>query len=178
MMPRGGSRNFTEGGTGVDFVCALAATLCAGGFTFLVHLLKPREFDVTVFLKFLLMAATAYFAVALALSRWWVGGLRRMVPSWIPISVFGSTLFVMIRLLPAVVSGWAGPSPAGLTLSGYVGVEIDAARSVVIVLTLITLPATALFYHADSILKAVRRWHGGPESPPSITTLRPERPEE
>ena len=153
----------------IDLVCAIAASLCASALTFLIYLLKPHAFDILVYLKFTFTALASYCAVALILSKLWVGGLRRLVPSWIPLSIFGSTVYVALRLLPALVSGWYEPSSTRPSLSRYVEVEIDAARSVIITLSLITLPVTAIIYYGDSILRSIRRWHDGAELPPSIT---------
>lgn len=152
-----------------DLTCAFAAGLCAGSFTFIIYLLKPHGFNISTFLKFMLMALVAYVAVALILNKVWARGLRRMVPNWILISVFGSTLFVMLRLLPAVIVGWSGPTVTEPSLATYLTAEIDAARSVVIVLSVITLPITALLYYTNSILRALSRWHNGPELPPRIS---------
>lgn len=155
----------------IDLVCAFAASLCAGTFTFLIHLLKPREFNTLTYIQFMLMASVAYFAVALILHKFWKEGLRRMLPTWILISVFGSILFVIIRLLPAVIGGWSGPTVTEPSLTKYIATEVGAARNVMIFLSLITLPITALIYYAALILKAVKRWHNGAESPPGILII-------
>lgn len=159
---------FTVGRLPTDLACAFAASLCAGTFTFLIHLLKPREFDILTCIRFMSAALAAYFAVALILHKFWNGGLRRMLPNWILISVFGSIFFVILRLLPAVVSGWSGPTITEPSLTKYIATEIDAARNVIVLLSLITLPITAAVYYADPLIKALRRWHEGAEKSSSI----------
>lgn len=151
-----------------DLVCACAAGLCAGTYSFLIYLLKPREFNITAYLRYTLTALIAYLAVALILHRFWKEGLRRLLPSWILISVFGSIFFAVLRLLPAVIGGWSGPTVTAPYLAEYMTTEVSAARSVVILLSLLTLPITALIYYGGSIRRAVKRWHNGTDSPPSI----------
>jgi hypothetical protein len=48
--------------------------------------------------------------------------------------------------------------------------ETSAARSVIILLSFITLPITALFYYSDSVIRTIKHWHNGTESPLSIQT--------
>jgi hypothetical protein len=151
-----------------DLVCALAASLCAGASLYFIYLLKPREFDILSCIKFMSMTMVAYFTVTFILHKFWVGALRRMLPSWILIAVFGSTTFVMIRLLPAIVNGWSGPTVTEPSLAGYITTEISAARSVIILLSIITLPITALVYYADSIIRGAKRWHDSEKVPDSI----------
>ncbi len=169
MMSHQSEEQSTAQGVTVEFVCAFAASLFSCTFTFFIHLLKPHEFDILVYIKFMIMALVAYFTVALILNKFWVGSLRRLLPNWIPISVFGSTFFVIIRLLPAVVSGWSGTDVTEPSLAKFIMIEIDAARSVVIILSMITLPVTALIYYSKSIIRALKRWHDSSELPPSIT---------
>lgn len=152
----------------VDLVCGLAAGLCAGSFNFLIHILKPHKFEVLVLLRFMLTAVVAYLTVALILNKFWKEVLRRMLPTWIPIAFFGSLFFVILRLLPAAVEGWTGPTVTEPSLVKYLATELGAARSVVILLSLITFPITALIYHSGFILIVMKRWHSGTGPPLSI----------
>ena len=156
-----------------DMACGLAAGLCAGACASLIYLLKPREFDLLTHIKFMLVAVSSYSLVALIFHKIWAGRLRRMLPNWIPISVFGSVVFIVIALLPAFIRGWTGPTVRAASLSAYIAAEAAVARNVIVLLSALTLPLTGLIYYSDSILTALRRWHSGTAAPSILKTQPP-----
>jgi hypothetical protein len=108
------------------------------------------------------------FVVAALLNGMWRGKLRRMVPNCILIAVAGSLLLVCIEITPGVIGGWYDAHRAELSLSEYLSNELQAARSVVVVFSLVALPVSAITYYAGSIVKAALRWHNGANESLSI----------
>jgi len=115
-----------------------------------------------------LTALAAYTAVALFIYAVWTGALRRMIPSWLLICVWGSILYTVIDLTPGVINGWNDPHRMEPSLIEYLSTELSSARSVMFVLTVLTLPATAVMYYVVDIRDALRRWHEGADKPPTI----------
>ncbi len=145
----------------VDLACALAAGLTAGLLTSLINVLGEHRASLGRHVSFALTAITVYMAVALALHKVWTGTLRRIVPTWALIAVVGSVLYVVIDLTPGVIKGWYDPYRMEASLIKYLSTELSAARSVMVVLTVITLPVTATLYYAGEIISAVKDWHEG-----------------
>lgn len=143
----------------VDLGVALAVSITAALLTSLISMLNftPRHTSFLIHAKLMLLAVFAYSAVALLLHRFWEGLLRRMVPNWILIAVFGSVVFVCADLIPGVISGWYDPLRMEPSLSKYIATEISAARSVVMFLSLVTLPVAGIVHYFDFIAGLVKR---------------------
>lgn len=130
-----------------EVVAAFAASLAAASLTSVIAFHNEHHKTFFTYIRLYLIGIVAYVAIALFLHNFWRGKLRRMIPVWIMIPVFGSLLFVFLWLTPGIVRGWYDPFRQEITFSDYLSVEADAARSVVIVLSLITLPVTGISYH-------------------------------
>ena len=129
-----------------ELAAAFAAGIVAALQTLLSKHLYHGHIPMPFYLNNILFALLSYLAVALLLHRFWTGP-KRVVPNWILIGFLGSVLFVLIRLAPGVIGGWYDPLRSESSLLSYLLNEIDAATSVVIVLSAITLPVTALAYY-------------------------------
>lgn len=142
-----------------DLVVALATSLTAALLIALFSILSftPRHTSLLTHMRFMLLAVIAYSVTALVLHRLWAGSLRRMVPNWILIAVFGSVLLVCFDLTPAIIDGWYDPLRIESSLPDYIATEISAARSVVIALSLATLPIAAIVNYFDFIVNLVKR---------------------
>lgn len=110
------------------------------------------------------LGVAAYFLVGVLLQRFW---RERLGPSWILTAFFGSTLFVAVLLPPGVIKGWYDPYGVHQSFMDYILPELDAAGSVVTLLSLVTLPVTAIFHYARQIIRATKEWRDG-SGPTSI----------
>jgi hypothetical protein len=149
-----------------DLIGAIAAGVCAGAVRSLIHALH-HQLTLWAYVRWTILAIAAYFAVATLLQRFWRGVIERSVPTWVLTALLGSIIFVAVVLTSGVIKGWYDPSRVDSSLIGYILTEAKATGSVVIVLSLITLPVTATFHHARDITRAAKDWHTGSE-PPSI----------
>jgi hypothetical protein len=140
-------KKFSEGNLLADLAAASAASLTAALFTSLVNLLSQRNLKLVAHIRFILLAAASYLAIALFLHRFWAGRLRHLIPNWILIAVFGSILFTFVRLTPGIIKGWYDPLKMESSLIDYLLAEIIAARSVIIILSLLTLPVAWSTYY-------------------------------
>jgi hypothetical protein len=140
-------KKFSKDNLFIDLAAAFAASLCASSFTSLIRFQNRGQFNFLAYARFILLAAGAYLTIALILHWVWTGRFRRLLPSWILIAVFGSLLFVCLRLTPGIIKGWNDPYRSETSFLEYISTEIDAARSVIIVLSLITLPVTGLVHY-------------------------------
>jgi hypothetical protein len=145
----------------VDLAGAIAAGVCAGAVTSLVNVLY-HELNLMAYARWISLATAAYFAVASLSQRFWPNQLKRIVPVWLLTAFFGSMLFVAGNLIPGAIKGWHDPYRLEPSLAEYISTELDAARSVIILLSLITIPVTGAFHHAEDIIKGIKAWHEGP----------------
>lgn len=129
-----------------DMAAAFAAALAAALEGFLIKLLDKQYIPLPMYIEYVLLALASYLAVALLLHRFWAGLLRRVLPSWILTAFFGSILFVFIRLTPGIIGGWYDPLRLQSSLFDYISTEISAAKSVVVLLSFITIPIAGLAY--------------------------------
>ncbi|HEX8131423.1 MAG TPA: hypothetical protein VF527_20150 [Pyrinomonadaceae bacterium] len=148
-----------------DLLTGLAAGLWVSLFSNLFALKSRTGFAMA---RFTLLAVLSYVAVAALLNCVWRSNLRRMVPNFILIAVAGSLLLVCIKLVPGVIGGWYDPYRLESSLYDYLAHELQAARSVVIVFSLVALPVSAITYYAGSMFEAARRWHSGTDESISI----------
>jgi hypothetical protein len=130
-----------------ELAAALIAAFSAALLTSLVNFFNQHQVNPLAYMRFMFLAAASYLLAAALLHVSWPTLFRRAVPNWIPISLIGSLLFVMVRLTPGIIRGWHDPLRLESSLSSYLLNEIDAAKSVVIVLIVMTLPLTALAYY-------------------------------
>jgi len=98
-----------------------------------------------------------YLAVALLVR--YVSSRKHNFPDWPLISVFGSILFVSVRLIPGIVRGWYVAATLKPSLFEYISTEISAAASVVLFLLVLTLPASAIVAYFGKTLSMNER-HG------------------
>jgi uncharacterized membrane protein len=148
-----------------DLLAGLVAGLCVSLFDVLFAFKSRTGFVVA---RFTLLSVLSYLAVAALLNGMWRGKLRRMVPNCILIAVAGSLLLVCMEMTPGIIGGWYDPRRVEVSLLDYLAHELQAARSVVVVLSFIALPVSAITYYAGSIVEAARRWHDGADEPLSI----------
>ena len=142
-----------------ELAAALAAALSAALLTSVVNLLNQHRVNPLAYLRFVFLATAAYSITACLIHLYWPTSCRRLAPNWIPISIIGSLLFVIVRLTPGVIKGWYDPLRSEESLWPYILNEIDAAKSVVIVLSAITLALAALAYYVSRMLSNARRRH-------------------
>lgn len=145
----------------IDLAGAVAAGLCAGAETALVHSLY-HELTVVAYARWTFLAIAAYLTVASLSHRFSPVRLKRFVPVWLLTAVFGSVLFVAGNLIPGAIKGWYDPDALERSLAEYISTELGAAWSVILLLSLITLPVTAIFHHAGQIIRGLKAWHEGP----------------
>ena len=145
----------------VDLRGAIAAGICAGAATALGNALY-HELNLMAYARWIFLAVAAYFTVASLSQRFWPNQLKRIVPVWLLTAFCGSILFVTGNLIPGVIKGWYDPYRLERSLAEYISTELDAAKSVIILLSLITIPITATFHHAGHIIRSVKAWHEGP----------------
>jgi hypothetical protein len=145
----------------VDLGGAIAAGVCAGAATALGNALY-HELNLVTYARWIFLAIAAYFTVASLLQRFWPNQLKRIVPVWLLTAFLGSILFVACNLIPEVIKGWYDPYKLERSLAEYISTELGAAKSVIMLLSLITIPVTATFHHAGHIIRGVKAWHGGP----------------
>lgn len=129
-----------------DLAAAFAAGLTGALMTLLVRFLDQQPVPVATYVKYAVLGVASYSAVALVLHRFWTGTLRRVAPAWLLTAFFGSILFVLIRLTPAVIKGWHDPLNLQPSLLDYAATEISAARSVVVFLSFVTIPVSGVVY--------------------------------
>jgi ABC-type transport system involved in cytochrome c biogenesis permease subunit len=86
-------KKFSEDDLLVDLVVAFVAALTAALFTSLINALNQQHLNILTYIKFILLAVTAYSAIALLLNRCWTGRLRRIIPNWILIAVWSLSGF-------------------------------------------------------------------------------------
>jgi hypothetical protein len=133
-----------------DLLAALAAAfasgLAAALLTLLVKLLDGQYVPIHTYVKYVLLAVASYSAVALLLHRLWPEKLRGLAPTWISTAFFGSILFVLIRLTPGIIGDWYDPVKLQSSLLNYILTEISAAKSVIVFLSLATIPISGVLY--------------------------------
>jgi hypothetical protein len=140
----------------LDLMAALAASLIAALLTSLVNFQNQHSINIIAYTRFILLAVAAYSAIAIFLHQFWTGWLRRIVPNWVLIAFFGSLLFVCVRLAPGIIKGWYNPLRSESSFLNYISTEIDAARSVVIVLSFVTLPVAGGIYYSSKWIMQVK----------------------
>ncbi|HKY42393.1 MAG TPA: hypothetical protein VJM50_04825 [Pyrinomonadaceae bacterium] len=151
----------------VDMTMAAAAGagLCLTGLVLLkvsmLDRVDPVELRGLVLL--VLITMIPYLAAGLIVHLLWNKSLRHAIPSWTMIALVGA-MFVVVS-----AGAWRFYT-GGLafeTIGFFIRDRIKDGVGVFVVLSLFTSPITAAVYYAESIFRAVRRWHEGVE-PPSI----------
>lgn len=140
----------------LDLLTALAAGLAAALLTSLINFQNQQRVNILAYFRFILLAVAAYSAIALLLRRVWTGLLKRIVPNWVLIAVLGSMLFVCVRLTPGIIKGWSDPLRMESTFLSYISTEIDAARSLIIILSFVTLPIAGAIYYSSKWVSQVK----------------------
>ena len=130
-----------------ELAAAVVAALSAALLTSLVNLSNQHRVNPLTYLRLTLLATAAYLVAASLLHFFWPTSFRRVIPNWILISPLGSLIFVIVQLTPGVIRGGLDPLRLEPTWSEYLLNEMDAAKSVVLVLSAITLPVTGLAYY-------------------------------
>ena len=150
----------SENRSRADLAGAMAAGVCAGAVTSLVDALYHEE-NLMAYAGWIFFAIAAYFTVASLTQRFWPSQLKRIVPVWLLTALFGSIIFVASNLIPGAIKGWHDPYRLERSLAEYISTELDAARSVIILLSVITIPVTGAFHHAKDIITGIKAWHEG-----------------
>jgi hypothetical protein len=146
MKPAEHSKALPKGSLTAELAAAFAAGLAAAFLTILVKLLDRQVVALATYGMYTLTAVASYSATALLLHQLWTGLPARIAPRWVLTAFLGSTLFILIRLTPGMVGGWYDPLRLQPSLLDYIATEVTAARSLVVVLSLMTLPITGLVY--------------------------------
>lgn len=151
---------FSENRRKVDLWSAVAAGLCIGMLRYLFHGLDHSE-SLSFYAGELIQAVGSYFTVAYLFNR--VGKvLPKVIPSWMVIASLGSALYIVVDLALPVIRRWAYVEQS---FAEYFSYELYVAGFLIVSLTLITMPITALIYYAGSIVRGLIAWHNGPETP-------------
>lgn len=144
----------------VDLASGLAAGICGAGVTSAI-LALDRPLSLMTHARFAVLSIASFLTIAGITNLIWRMTLRRKLLSCILIALLGSVLFTALRLVPGIIQGWTQGTET--SLAGYLLNELDAARSVVILLTFVTLPVTAVVQYGRQIVKALGAWHEGAE---------------
>lgn len=113
-----------------------------------------RDLSLWTAVRSIVLGVAAYFVVGVLLQRWW---RNRLVPNWLLTSLFGTIVFVVAWMGPAVINGWYDPYNIDRSFTDYMLREIEAAGSVVFLLHLVTLPITAIFHYARELVAAIQQ---------------------
>ena len=146
-----------------DLAGAVVAGFSAGAVQALISALF-RDLGFWTGARPIIIGVAVYLLVGLLLQRFW---RNRLAPNWVLTSLIGTILFIAALLGPAIISGWYDPYNVHQVSMDYLSPELDAARSGVILLHLVTLPVTAIFHYSREIIGATKKWHAGSE-PTSI----------
>jgi hypothetical protein len=136
----------------VDFDCGLAAGVAVAGVLYLLMSFDsdgPRALALSdvLLLTWAFMSYMMAAAVASLLRRNVTVG---RVPSWVTVALLGSALFGEALYLERVF--WGGRD-----------FEIEKALTVLAVVTFYTAPFAAGAYYSGRVVRAVRKWHDGPD---------------
>ena len=149
-----------------DLAGAVAAGLCAGVVRSLSYALNHDPAPWTA-ARWIIIGVAAFVVVAKLLQLSWKPSLNRVIPRWIVTAFVGSILFIEALLAPRVIERWYDPFTDRSSLMRYLLAEISYHQTLIIDLTLITLPVLWAFHYAEQIAKAAGNWRSG-SPPPSI----------
>lgn len=140
-----------------DLGSASAAGLIAALFTVAGRIWFHQYILLRSVIWYLFIALITYLVVALCLSVIWKGLLRRVVPTWLMIGLLGSIAFVGARLTPGVIAGWYDPLRLEPSLAEYLWIEFSAAKDLLLMYWILTIPAAGLAYYGVSIARMFKR---------------------
>jgi hypothetical protein len=141
----------------VDLACAVVAGIALpAAFFGLLRISIFGRINPPSFAKIAtatLLCLSCYLVASLLVV--WLKSLRRVMPSWVWIAVLGSAILVITGGI------WMRPAILRLSLAEIVSDKLPDALGTTFGLSVFTLPFTAVVYYADSIVRAVGRWHTG-----------------
>jgi len=165
---------FSRSSARVDMTAAAAAGagLCMTGLVLLKASMLDRvdPLDSSGIATLVLLTTMPCLVAGLIIHWLWIKPLRRTIPSWVMIALLGSLLVVIsagaLRFYTNALAS-NGTTAAFGTVGDFIRDKAKDGLGVFVVLSLFTLPITAVVYYAGSIVRGVRRWYYGTE-PPSI----------
>lgn len=146
-----------------DLAGAITAGVSAGVVRSVINALY-NDFTLWACISWILLGVMAYLTVGILFRHFW---RNRILPNWMLTAFFGSMLFILAQAVPGVIKGWYDPYAVHQSFMDYILLELDATKSVVIMLSFVTLPITAIFHYAREIVRATKEWHDG-STPDSI----------
>lgn len=152
----------------IDQVSSLTAGFCVGILLCFISVLGDESIDYYHCSKLLILSAASYPLIAHSLQRNRAGMARNLIPHWILISILGSFLLVILLTAASVIDEWNHPETALPTWKEFIVMQINIGSFAVVALSILTLPITAVFTFAGSIVAAAKRWHNGAEVSISI----------
>ena len=150
--------NFSNDRLRVVIGCALAAGLSIPVAWFSVLEILRFSWDApswAYILKSTLICISCYLAVALLLIL--AKAHRKLAHDWFVVVVMGSFILVIIEDV------WPNPEIWRLPVYDLISVHLLDALEKTHWVSLFTLPFAALVKHSGSIVRALNRWHNGPD---------------
>lgn len=154
-------KRFADESVRIDFVAAAAAGLTASLVTLAFDLFSRRFHPYYDYVWYPVLGVLAYSLAAFLLLRVWRGWAGRPILIWLPISILGSMLFVMVTLAPGVIGGWYDPLRLEPSFRIYALRELRVAISVVIGLSALTGPIAGLVFLCFFL---IRHWKNGTDT--------------
>lgn len=160
----------------VDVASGLAAAITLSLLAALLNLASTSatEYDtqkdiqvfISIFLFLVLLCTACYLTPVVMLYLTRLERLKRFVPSYILIAVFGSLLLIGSVAGHDVVTEilFRSELPFGEALKERLWDGLGA----LVGLSLLTLPVTCTVYYAGAIVRAVDRSHNGVDKPPRV----------
>lgn len=149
-----------------ELKCAIAAGLSVSGLHCLLLAVDSEPFELLRCVKSVIISVASYSGIALLLLCCWKGGVRRVIPVWLPIAILGTAVLASTVGISVGIDRWHSPQRMERTLAEFIAVQLNDLQSLFIVLCIITLPVTAIVYYAKVIAKVFL--NQGPEQLPSI----------
>lgn len=151
-----------------DLAGAISSGLCTGTLVWMIASMSDSKPSLRMWAQSIIFAVASYTASTVLLQKFWTGQLRRMIPSWMLTAALGTALLIGVIIVPKAIAAWGSPQRVEATLSEFISVRLEDARSVFIVFGFVALLIMAIFHYAGLLIKAVRKWHYGEEEPLSI----------
>lgn len=130
-----------------EFIAASTAAGVVSVQTIVSKQLHHGYVPPSFYLITMVTAVLSFIPVALLLRRSRTGGPHRLLPNTLVTTFVGCALFVLLRLLPAIVAGFYNPLfRANTTLTEYLVRELPFMATAIVALILITLPFVGVAY--------------------------------
>ena len=150
-----------SGETYADLAGALSTGLCTGTLVSMITSMSDSRLSLMMWVQSVTTAVACYTVCNILLHKWWTGHLRRMIPTWLLTAALGTFLFICITVVPDAIAAWGSPQRVEATLSEFILVRLEDARSVLMAFGFIALLIMATFHYGSTLAMAIRKWHYG-----------------